>query len=347
MSFMDTIRSFTDIVIMLSIMYNRKKFKGHYMKVERVLAIPLDKYTAKKYSADIVREQFKQRPEKVKYLGGGSFGRVFGVWLKDGSKFVIKFLRAKDMLAKEVNDLKLLADNCSVKIPKVLLVRNADKAIPVDCYAMEYIDGKNALMSLGMLIKSKRKRLDFADKVTTALHEIHKQKNDKFGDTLSPDCPTWVDYYKPFAKAVLEKAEELYKANSLSQKIIVAMRAAWSKFDIIFSEEVKEACLIHGDLNIANIMVGKKYEVSGFIDPLNSMYADREYDLFQFDNLTGKRFYLRETYIRKYGASKFCDIKCAFYGLWNEVYCYIKSGVFVNIIMNPLVKNMQKRLSEL
>ena len=35
--------------------------------------------------------------------------------------------------------------------------------------------------------------------------------------------------------------------------------------------------------------------------------------------------------------------KLAFYGLWNEVYCYIKSGVSVNLIMNPLVKNMTKR----
>ena len=51
----------------------------------------------------------------------------------------------------------------------------------------------------------------------------------------------WVDYYKPFAKAVLEKAEELYKTDSLSEKIIVAMRAAWSEFDTIFSEEVKDA----------------------------------------------------------------------------------------------------------
>lgn len=37
--------------------------------------------------------------------------------------------------------------------------------------------------------------------------------------------------------------------------------------------------------------------------------------------------------------------KLAFYGLWNEVYCYIKSGV-VNLIMNPLVKNMTKRPKE-
>ena len=312
------------------------------MRIERIAAIPLDKNTAKKYSAVIVKEQFGQTAEKIKYLGGGSFGRAFGVEFADGKKIVVKFLRAKDMLEKEVHDLMLLADNCSVKIPKVLFARNADAEIPADCYGMENIEGKNAFTAFGMLIENKRKRLEFADAVTAALHEIHCVTNEKFGDTLSPDCLTWIDYYKPFAKAVLDKAEQLYAEKKLSEKIIKVMYAAWNKFDVIFSEKVKNACLIHGDLNIANIMVDKKHKLCGFIDPLNSMYADREYDLFQFDNLTGKRFHLRETYIGKYGASKYCDVKCAFYGLWNEVYCYIKSGVLIGLIMNPLVANMRK-----
>lgn len=124
------------------------------------------------------------------------------------------------------------------------------------------------------------------------------------------------------------------------------MRAAWDKFDNIFCEEVSEACLIHGDLNVANIMVDKG-RLSGFIDPLNSMYADREYDLFQFDNLLKKRFNLRSVYMKKYGASANCDYKCAFYGLWNEVYCYIKSGMLVKMIMNPLIDNMYAMLARL
>ena len=77
------------------------------------------------------------------------------------------------------------------------------------------------------------------------------------------------------------------------------------------------------------------------------MYADREYDLFQFDHLTGKRFKLSQTYIEKYGASKYCQEKLAFYGLWNEVFCYIKSGVLISVIMNPLVKNMNKVVKSL
>ncbi len=77
------------------------------------------------------------------------------------------------------------------------------------------------------------------------------------------------------------------------------------------------------------------------------MYADREFDLFQFDNINGKRFYLRKTYIQKYGASKYCDAKCAFYGLFHEVYCFITSGILVNFIMNPLIKNMYRQLKKL
>lgn len=317
------------------------------MKVERITPIPLDKDKAKIYCANIAKEQFGQPIKKVKYLGGGSFGRAFGVEFADGMKLVIKLLRAGNMLEKEVHDLKLLADNCPVKFPKVLFTRHADDTIPVDCYGMENIDGKNVFSAVGLLFKSKRKRLEFAEEVTTALHKIHCVTNEKFGDTLSPVCLTWQEFYKPFAQAVLDKAEELYATKNLSEKIIVVMRSAWEQFDLIFSEEVEEACLIHGDLNVANVMVDKRYVISGFIDPLNSMYADREYDLFQFDNLTGKRFYLRETYIKKYGASKYCDVKCAFYALWNEVYCYIKSGILLKLIMNPLVKNMLERLAEL
>lgn len=317
------------------------------MKVERIEAVPLTKEQTLSFAEFVVKERLGKSVKSIRCLGGGSFGRAVFVGCNDGQKVVVKFLRAKGMLEKEVHDLKLLARYSTIKIPNVLFTRSADAEIPVDCYGMELIEGKSALFALGMLLMSKKRRKDFADKVTSALHAIHSCKNDKFGDTMRPDCDSWLAYYRPFAAAVLEKAEEYFAAGKLKEKIVSVMRAAWEKFDVIFSEEVRGACLIHGDLNVGNIMVGKGYELTGFIDPLNSAYADREYDLFQFDNLTGKRFFLRETYIEKYGASRYCLQKLAFYGLWNEVYCYIKSGVLVGFIMDPLVKNINKRLKEL
>lgn len=317
------------------------------MKAERIEALPLTKEQASAYVKIVIGQKLGVKVKKAVYMGGGSFGRAVSVQCKDGQKLVVKFLRAKGMLEKEVHDLKLLARYSTIKIPGVLFTRFADAEIPVDCYGMELIEGKSAFFALGMLLMSKKRRKDFADKVTSALHAIHSCKNDKFGDTMNADCEGWLDYYRPFAEEVLKKAEEYFAAGKLQESVILAMRAAWEKFDVIFSEEVKDACLIHGDLNVGNIMVGKGYKITGFIDPLNSAYADREYDLFQFDNLTGKRFFLRETYIEKYGASRYCLQKLAFYGLWNEVYCYIKSGVLIGFIMDPLVKNMNKRLKEL
>lgn len=317
------------------------------MKVERIEAIALDKKTAEQYAKKIAYEQMGQMVKNVKYLGGGSFGSAYKIVFIDSKKIVIKFLRAKNMLEKEIYDLDLLASNCSVKFPKVLFYQKANDEIPVDCYGMDLIEGSNAIFSIKLLLKSKENRKKFADEVVTAIHGIHCCKNEKFGDTLSPTFSSWIDFYKPYAKQILVIAEEMFASGELPKKVIETMRAAWEKFDIIFSEEVTEASLIHGDFNIANMMIDKKQKLSGFIDPLNSMYADREYDLFQFDNLTGKWFYLRKTYIEKYGASKYCDAKCAFYGLFNEVFCYIKSGILVKFIMNPLVKNMNKRLEQL
>ncbi len=317
------------------------------MKVEKIEAVALDKRTAQSYAEAVACSQIGQGVKKVKYLGGGSFGRAYKVTFQNCNKIVVKFLRAGGMLEKEVYDLKILAANCSVKIPRVLFSRKADLEIPVDCYGMELIEGSNAVFSLGLLLKSKKDRRKFADEVTTALHSIHCRENGKFGDTLCPEHVGWLDFYKPYAEQILIIAEEMYSEGKLPKTVFETMRSAWDKFDIIFSEQVTKACLIHGDINIANIMIDKKYGLSGFIDPLNSMYADREYDLFQLDNLSGKWFYLRETYTKKYGASKLCDAKCAFYGLFHEVYSYIKSGMLVNFIMNPLVKNMKKRLAEL
>lgn len=314
------------------------------MKVERIIPIKITKRNAVKYIKIIAREQGFD-VTKIKLLGGGSFGMAYLVKTSN-DELVIKFLRATDMLNSEIASLDILSKNCPIPFPKVLFVRKADNDIPLDMYAMTKVVGKNAFTSFGFLLASKKKRMQFTDEVTTALHQIHEVKNNKFGSILNATYDKWLEYYKDFAITTLEKARELHSNNQLSNKIMQAMENAWTCFDVIFSEEVRDACLIHGDLNLANIFIDNG-KLSAFIDPLNTMYADREYDLFQFNNLTGKRFKLSQTYIEKYGASKYCKEKLAFYGLWNEVFCYIKSGSLINLIMNPLVKNMNKVVKSL
>ena len=315
------------------------------MTVDRIITVSIDKKTAANYAAIAFGEYSKKEASEVKCLGGGSFGIAYRVSARDGESIVVKLMRADQMMQKEVFDLKLLCKNCPLDMPKVLFEREKDDVIPVDCYGMTVMQGKPLLTCWGAMLSGKKKRKAIGEKIVDALHEIHGVTNEKFGDTTNPDCDTWLDYYKPFAKQVLDKAVEFEKKGELSADIIDTMKRAWQKFDVIFDEEVKEACLIHGDLNIMNIL--KCGDKLSFIDPLNSMYADREYDLFQFDNLFGKRFFLSELYRKKYGESRRCSVKLAFYGLWNEVFCVIKAGILVPMIMNPLVENMKKMLIEL
>ncbi|MBO5433048.1 MAG: phosphotransferase, partial [Clostridia bacterium] len=65
-------------------------------------------------------------------------------------------------------------------------------------------------------------------------------------------------------------------------------------------EEKTNPVLIHGDLNIMNIMADPKtLELTAFIDPCGSLWSDREYDLFQLRNMWGDAYGLYETYKHK------------------------------------------------
>ena len=314
------------------------------MDAEKITPVKINEAQAINYAGQIAREM-GCKVRKSKFLGGGSFGRAVKI-TTDSESFVVKLLLAPGMMEKETFDLRLLAENCPVPMPKVLYKRASSPDIPADGYAMSLIPGKSALLSPCLYLSGKAGRMSFADEVTSALHAIHTCTNGKFGDTMAPDSSSWTELYKPFALDILKKTDKAVENGELSAEILRAAQAAWEKFDDIFCEEPARACLIHGDLNTANIMV-QNGRVSGFIDPLNSMFADPEYDLFQFDNLMGKRFFLSDTYIKKYGASKNVRVKLAFYGLFNEIYCYFKAGTLIPFIMNPLVKNMHEQLEKL
>lgn len=185
------------------------------------------------------------------------------------------------------------------------------------------------------------------DKVTSALNVWHNKTNDKFGFIEDAHFDKWLDFYKPFAYDILKTARGLSANGKLESKVLFVMESAWDAFDIIFTEEVEKASLIHGDMNVMNILADKDLNLVAVIDPLESKWADKEYELFQLRNLTGDKFGLYDMYKKKYPVSKNCDIKTAFYALYHEVYCYIISGNKVNFILMPLVKRMKKELEKI
>lgn len=314
------------------------------MDIERKIPAFFDKAKGGRYARTVFCEVFGEQDAKVAYMGGGSFGKAYSVKGKD-REAVVKFMLCDGMLEKETADLSLIGEKLRVKCPKVLYVRKKDEHISYDCYVMGKIEGKPLIFSVKHFFASRKKRFELGEKIVEGLRSLHENTADKFGESENPDCDKWTDYYRPFAENVLSKAEMYAEKGELDGHIVSVMKKFMEKFDVVFAEEPDKPRLIHGDLNVCNIMVNG--EEIAFIDPLNSLYADVEYDLFQFYNLMGKRFFLGKIYRQKYGESAFCEAKLAFYGLWNEVFCFIKSGIVVPFIMNPLVKNAEKVLRNL
>ena len=292
---------------------------------------------------DVIFEKLNKRAADFKFIGGGSYGRVYKVTLSDGDVIAIKGYKLQEMQNEEALQLSFLSKNTSVKMPEVLFTyEDNDTAI----LAMSFVEGQNVLMP-NFLFKSKSQKQKFADEVISGMLEWHSETNDKFGSLSNPVYDSWYEYYKaekqePWLKALNELAEN----GKFSKKKMNLLFAATELFNKLPQENTKPV-LIHADLNIMNIMADPKtFKLMAFIDPCGSMWADREYDLFQFRNMWGDAYGLYETYKRKCKTSEFTDFRVAYYGAMLEASMRLKVGhifpIWEDLNFARLKKEMKK-----
>ena len=306
---------------------------------------PINKINTKNFAITVAESTYSCTVKKIKFIGGGSFGYVYKAYIdKEPYTIIMNACRTEGVCEREASELTLLGSDSLIKIPKVYFTYLATEEVPIDFIGMEFVEGTNCFTDFAKLLNSKKTKEKFADEITTAIHHWHEQTHNKFGFIGNAVYDEWLEFYQPFALEILECARKLAKTGKLKKKVIDTMERAWSAFDYIFSERVETASLIHGDMNVMNIMSDKHLMPLAIIDPLESKWADKEYELFQLRNLTGEMFGLYDTYKTKYPVSEKCDIKTAFYALYHEVYIYIISGAKVNYILMPLVKRMNKEL---
>ncbi len=296
---------------------------------------------------DICYKKLNMPIDNAKFIGGGSFGKVYKTILKNGRIIVLKIFMSENIADKEAVALKQLAKNNEIKVPEVYFLHHKDISIPYDCIGMEYINGRNALFNIKLLTASKAKKEAFAFDVIKGISAIQKITNDKFGFINNAVYDTWQDFYEQYANQIYYNAYLKYKENKFDKYIFDVMTEAIAEFDKIFSDKVRTATLIHGDLNVMNMMVDDNLKLKAFIDPLNSMYADKEYELFQLKNLTGNCFNLFNEYKKHNAISENCEIKMAFYSLWNEAMVYINTGRYTKCIMHSAIKNMKRQLKKI
>ncbi len=276
----------------------------------------------------IAEEHLNERIDGLKFIGGGSFGKVYKCTKTNGETIILKSYHVSGMEKTESQQLEILGANTSVKMPQVYFTHNDDE-IAVLC--MSFIDGKNAL-DPSFLLKSKTQKEEFAKDVVDGMLQWHSVKGEKFGYLENATYDSWKEFYiENKVSRDLAGLKKLMDEGKYSKKNYDLLRRGLDIFKEVVNEP-ESPVLIHGDLNIMNIMADPKtMKLTGFIDPCGSMWADPEYDLFQFLNMWGNAFKLYDTYKSKCEMSEHCDFKVAFYGALHENSMRLKGGLVVPI----------------
>lgn len=279
----------------------------------------------------------------IKFIGGGSNGKAFRCTLPDKS-IVVKAFRIEGMMEKESAQLKAIKENTGVTMPEIYFT-HSDESIAL--LGMGFIEGTNVL-SPSYLFKSKAKKKAFAEEVVGNLLEIHSVKGEKYGSLLNPTYDSWTEYYeKEHIIPKMQGLKDLCSKGKYSKKSYALLEKAAE----IYKEKAREPecpVLIHGDINIMNIMADPKtMKLRGFIDPAGYIYADREYDLFQLMNMWGNSFYLYETYKKHYPLSENADFRIAFYGALNEASCRLTGGLIMPLWEILCNRRLKKELNKL
>ena len=91
---------------------------------------------------EITKNHIGTEVADLKFIGGGSNGKVFKARLDDGRTIALKAFREQGSQEKEANQLRILSENTFVKMPDVLFT-HSDKCTAV--MGMTFIDGSNVL----------------------------------------------------------------------------------------------------------------------------------------------------------------------------------------------------------
>lgn len=282
----------------------------------------------------------------LKFIGGGSFGKVFRVTLKNGRTIAVKAFRRQGANKEEALQLRALSASTTVKMPEVLFTYNDET---VALMGMSFIEGKNVL-DPAFLLKSRSQKQQFAKAVIDGMNEWHSVSGEYYGFLDGERYSTWLECYKKEKQEPwLRGLSELCEKGKFSRKKLSLLLEATKLFDEIYKEP-DHPVLIHADLNIMNIMADPKtFELTGFIDPCGAMWADREYDLFQLRNMWGDSYGLYEEYKSRNVLSPQADFKVAYYGALHEASCRLQGGLIMpmweelcNIRLRKAMKNLKK-----
>lgn len=255
--------------------------------------------------------------------GAGANGNVYKITI-DAPPYTVAIKSAKNgsMLIKERAYTDFILSKTDIPMPRTLFLKINSAENEKSYMCMEFLDGVNANDPM-LLLRRRKAKARLRDSVIENLEKIQSIKGEKYGSFDSPEFDDWHDYYRPFSEKVILFAEDEAKKGAINPYVADIMRKAFDNYDNVFSEPISKPTLTHGDFWLPNILVDRKsLNVTGVLDPFNSMWADSDYELFAIIAGRGNNYRIYETYKKLHNISDKCDLKLEYYALFSEMYWY-------------------------
>lgn len=286
----------------------------------------------------IIKALYDCLPISIENAGRGFYGSVCKVtFQKEPFVVSIKIFDDPKYMLLQAKEQTFITSHKDIKMPKVLFVyQNQD----VNALVMEWAEGENLEH---MKVPKLTKKESLAWDIVNQSIELHKITNKTYGYLYNKQYSSWQLFYKNLSQEMLERIDCATKRGLIDLENFKLIQYAFKKFDEIFSEQVSAASLIHGDLNIGNIIV-KDNKVSAIIDPMGVMWGDREIELFQFECSGSDNYDLLEKYFSINKPSKKFELKNAFYKAFAETNHYCRIGKKQDDYLSSFFKQLEEKI---
>lgn len=266
-------------------------------------------------------------------VGEGAYGNVYCAnFSAPPFRAAVKVFRGNGDMAKEKLWYSAL-EKAGVKLPQIY------SSYGDNCLIMEYICGVNASKPPSGCNFARIGKQAAAD--ILKLHSCHGTGygviSDK-GDLDGGRYSSWRECYKNIASRQYLKIENAARTGLFSKDVPLLLENVFLRFDNIFDEPQYPA-LIHGDLNAENIMINSGAYLC-MIDPINTMWGDPEYELFQLSENGGARYALIENYAALRPLSPNYPLKSACYAAFAEAEWYADIARPQDALLNKFMANL-------
>ena len=283
----------------------------------------------KKNLIKIFESALKKNCVFAKRMNQGFYGYVYLIETADGKKVIAKVYKRCGYIKNETEQLNMIRKYALVKVPEIYAVSYQKENGYFDVLFMEYIEGVNAA---AIKITDKKEKLAFSNQVVENLLAINEvTTSDGFGSYITKEyCKSWEEYYKSYITNLCH-AVHSRKPLLFSKSNVKLMDKLYESYDKIFSVPVAQSCLIHGDYNLWNLIADPKTNnLLAVIDPFESIFADRELELYQLQNANGDEYGLLENYASHIVLSDNFEVKNPYYFFWNDMTHMVKTGYCEN-----------------